>query len=131
MAIGNIRVPFVPGLLKKTIPTWLRNMGHVGHLRRRQVKVEIRNIYIQGKCIGRRQVEVCTICDGHRPVTKKVADGECTSHPGVKKYLLPLGEECPQLKKEPKKVKKVKSLDPVDKMEIEATAERAEEVAEV
>lgn len=67
-------------------------------------KKEIRSIYIQGRFVGVREVEICTICDGHGPVTKKPADGECLGHPGVKKYLLSLGEELPQFKREDKKV---------------------------
>lgn len=69
-------------------------------------KTEVRDIFIHGKFHSTLKVEVCTICDGHRPVTKKVADGECLGHPGVKNYLLPLGEAYPQRKKEPKKVVK-------------------------
>ncbi|MGW8177458.1 MAG: hypothetical protein ACWGQW_01470 [bacterium] len=68
-------------------------------------KLEVRDIYIQGKFHSTKQVEICTICGGYRPVTKKVADGECVGHPGVKSYLLPLGEQQPQRKKEPKKIK--------------------------
>lgn len=63
------------------------------------VKTEAREIYIQGKFVGTKNVEICSICGGHRPVTKKVADGECLGHPGVKNYLLPLGEAHPQPKK--------------------------------
>lgn len=68
-------------------------------------KTEVRDIYIQGRFHSTRQVEVCHICGGYRPVTKKVADGECLGHPGVSSYLLPFGEAYPQRKKEPKKVK--------------------------
>lgn len=68
-------------------------------------KIEVRDIFIQGKFHSTLPVEVCNVCHGHRPVTKKVADGECVGHPGVKDYLLVLGETQPQRKKQPKKVK--------------------------
>jgi hypothetical protein len=104
---GSIHVLYAPELLRKTIPTWFRNMGHVGLSRRKQMaKTEVRDVYIQGRFHSTHSVEICSICGGHRPVTKKVADGECLGHPGVKNYLLPLGETHPQRKREPKKVVK-------------------------
>jgi hypothetical protein len=74
------------------------------------MKVEVRDIYIQGNFHSTCEVEICTICGGHRPVTKKVADGECLGHPGMKPYLLSLGEVYPQYKKEAKKVKAKKNV---------------------
>jgi len=48
------------------------------------MKIEVRDVSIKGKLIKRMKVLVCPICDGHMPVTKKVADGECVGHINVK-----------------------------------------------
>jgi len=96
-------------------------------------KMEVRSICIDGRFVMSKDVEICTVCNGHRPVTKKPADGECLGHAGVKEYLLPLGEQMPQAPRENRKVKAKKAqpdvLDPVDQMDVEATMERAEEDA--
>ena len=84
-------------------------------------KTEVRSIHIQGRFFGNREVEICTVCDGHRPVTKKVADGECLGHPGVKSYLLPLGEELPQAPRDQKKVRAKVVSDPLDQVDVEVT----------
>jgi hypothetical protein len=67
-------------------------------------KRESRMVFIGGNYQGTFEVDICSICKGHLPVTKKVADQECVGHGGVSPRLLSLGEQYPQFKESKKKV---------------------------
>ncbi len=61
-----------------------------------KAKMEMRNIIVGGNVVKTRKVRICNVCGGHAPVTKKVAEGECQGHTGVKSYFLSLGNSHPQ-----------------------------------
>jgi hypothetical protein len=52
-----------------------------------KAKFENRDIRVNGKFIRNARVKICLICDGHLPVTKKAADGECVGHQGLRRHL--------------------------------------------
>ncbi len=61
-----------------------------------KAKMKTRKIIVDGKTVTTRKVRICNVCNGHVPVTKKVAEGECLGHPGTQDYLLSLGSSHPQ-----------------------------------
>jgi len=50
-------------------------------------KFEKRQIVVNGKVVEFRLVEICQICNGHAPVTKKAADTECVGHLNLRTKL--------------------------------------------
>lgn len=51
------------------------------------MKTEKRQIKVDGKVVEFRLVEICQVCGGHAPVTKKPADGECVGHLNLRTNL--------------------------------------------